>query len=104
MEQWMSQATVMVFVGTSFAVQVTHVALQEAKDRHIPVFNLNVESSSSSSMSCSTAAVETIVGSADQTLPLLLQACETILTQQATQSKQPQPQNNDESSNKGNWL
>eukprot|EP00978_Attheya_sp_CCMP212_P045760 scaffold359778_cov35-Attheya_sp.AAC.1 len=34
-----------------------HVALQEAKDRHIPVFHLNLESSTSS-----TAAVETIVG------------------------------------------
>jgi hypothetical protein len=39
------------------------------------------------------------VGSADQTLPLLLQACETILTQQAQQAK---PQNNNESSNKAN--
>eukprot|EP00978_Attheya_sp_CCMP212_P029107 scaffold102384_cov54-Attheya_sp.AAC.2 len=81
MEQWMAQCDVMVFVGTSFAVQVTHVALQEAKDRGIPVFNLNLESSSTA------AAVETIVGSADQTLPLLLQACQTILTQQQQQQQ-----------------
>jgi len=90
MEQWMATCDLMVFVGTSFAVQVTHVALQEAKDRGIPVFNLNLESS--------TAAVETIVGSADQTLPLLLQACQTILNQQQQQQQQEQlPSNNDSS-------
>eukprot|EP00520_Triparma_pacifica_P015352 CAMPEP_0118653864 /NCGR_PEP_ID=MMETSP0785-20121206/12060_1 /TAXON_ID=91992 /ORGANISM="Bolidomonas pacifica, Strain CCMP 1866" /LENGTH=366 /DNA_ID=CAMNT_0006546439 /DNA_START=114 /DNA_END=1211 /DNA_ORIENTATION=- len=41
---WFTSADVFVFVGTSFAVTVTDMAIKEARKRKIPVFNFNLES------------------------------------------------------------
>lgn len=59
------------FVGTSFAVTVTDMAVKEAKRRRIPVFNFNLESGRlepSHSLN-----VENVVGKAEETLVQLEQ-------------------------------
>jgi len=41
MEDWLSSADVLVFCGTSFAVRLPEVALEQARDRQLPVYNIN---------------------------------------------------------------
>ncbi|CAM9470057.1 unnamed protein product [Choristocarpus tenellus] len=65
---WMSEADAIVFVGTSFAVTLTSLAVKEAKRRKIPVFDFNISASLSSSK---TLLAKTVVGPAEETLPEL---------------------------------
>ena len=69
MEEILSQCAVLVFVGTSFAVTITDVALEHARDRSIPVYNFNTTDILEASARLN---VENIVGKADSTLPRLL--------------------------------
>lgn len=75
MEDWLEEAEVLVFVGTSFAVTLPLVALDHARDTGIPVFNFNVSDMLDSSRRLN---VENIAGPSQQTLPKLLQAIQYL--------------------------
>lgn len=40
---WLDDADAVVFVGTSFSVQVTREALRRCRDRRVPIYNFNVD-------------------------------------------------------------
>ncbi|GMI33169.1 hypothetical protein TrRE_jg4889 [Triparma retinervis] len=63
---WFSKADVFVFVGTSFAVTVTDMAIKEARKRNIPVFNFNLESGRLEPSN--TLNVENVIGKSEETL------------------------------------
>ena len=69
----MASADVIVFVGTSYSVSITEVALNHAREHSIPVYNFNLEDRLESSIRLN---VENITGYSDETLCLLLSACE----------------------------
>lgn len=79
MEDWITKADALVFVGTSFAVTVTDVALSHAREHFIPVYNFNLENSNCRLESTSRLNVENIMGDASVTLPNLLQVCKEKL-------------------------
>ncbi len=43
MEEWLANAEVIVFVGTSFAVRLPEIALEHARALNIPVYNFNTQ-------------------------------------------------------------
>jgi NAD-dependent SIR2 family protein deacetylase len=63
---WFTKADVFVFVGTSFAVTVTDMAIKEARKRRIPVFNFNLESGRLEPSN--TLNVENVIGKSEETL------------------------------------
>ena len=70
--KWFEEATCFVFVGTSFAVTVTDMALKEAKRRGgVKVFNFNV---SGGELRCNGADVSNVVGGSEVTLPALVES------------------------------
>jgi NAD-dependent deacetylase len=73
MEDWLAEAEVLVFVGTSFAVRLPEVTLEHARAEGIPVYNFNT-----SDMLDATVALDAtnIRGAAEVTLPSLLQEVE----------------------------
>jgi NAD-dependent SIR2 family protein deacetylase len=73
----MKEATALVFVGTSFAVTITDMILEEAKERQVPVFNFNLESGRMEPSK--RLNVENIIGKAAETLPQLLDAVKLII-------------------------
>lgn len=75
MEDWLSSADVLVFVGTSFAVTLPLVALDHAREVNLPVYNFNL-----SDMLESTARLnaENIIGPSQETLPKLWQAIQYL--------------------------
>ena len=72
-ENWIASADIIVFVGTSFSVSITEVALSHAREHSIPVYNFNLNERLESSIRLN---VENIIGYSDETLCLLLSACE----------------------------
>ena len=75
MEQWIAEADVLVFVGTSFQVTITDVALQHARETGKTVYNFNLDTTGTGALE-STARLnaENIPGDVGETLPLLYQA------------------------------
>ncbi|GMI42748.1 hypothetical protein TeGR_g11870, partial [Tetraparma gracilis] len=63
---WFEEATAFVFVGTSFAVTVTDLAIEEAKKRRVPVYNFNLEAGRIEPTA--TLDVENVVGRSEETL------------------------------------
>lgn len=82
MEDWISSADVLVFVGTSFAVTVTDKALAHARKAQVPVYNFNLDKANCRLESTSLLNVENIMGDASSTLPLLLETCKNIISHQ----------------------
>jgi len=76
MEELLGKASVLVFVGTSFNVNITLVALDHARDHGIPVFNFNTQDVLEPSVRLN---VENIVGKSDETLPRLVQDVKELL-------------------------
>ena len=70
MEALIASAAVLVFVGTSFNVTITGVALDHAREHGIPVFNFNTVDVLEPSVRLN---VENIVGKSDETLPRLVE-------------------------------
>jgi len=68
MEEWLAEAEVIVFVGTSFAVRLPEVTLEHARAKKIPVYNINTHD-----MLTPTNILDAynIRGPAEKTLPLL---------------------------------
>jgi hypothetical protein len=62
----------LVFLGTSFAVRLTSVALEHAREHALPVYNFNLEDLLPSTVRLSAS---NIVGPANETLPALVEAC-----------------------------
>jgi NAD-dependent SIR2 family protein deacetylase len=76
MEDWLANADVLVFIGTSFAaVRLTQVALDVAKQKQLPVYNINLYDTLDPTPRLSVA---NIVGSAETQLPLLLSLCDHL--------------------------
>jgi hypothetical protein len=74
MESWISSASIIVFIGTSFAVNITSVALDFARDHNVPVYNFNIDGGDILE-SGGRLNVENILGDVTETLPLLKVAC-----------------------------
>jgi len=72
-ESWIENASAVVFVGTSFSVAITDVALKYAHEHHIPVYNFNI-----GRLESRTKGVINVTGSAAVTLPLLLEYCKQL--------------------------
>eukprot|EP00592_Proboscia_alata_P000511 CAMPEP_0194373128 /NCGR_PEP_ID=MMETSP0174-20130528/21556_1 /TAXON_ID=216777 /ORGANISM="Proboscia alata, Strain PI-D3" /LENGTH=435 /DNA_ID=CAMNT_0039152031 /DNA_START=17 /DNA_END=1324 /DNA_ORIENTATION=- len=83
MESWIENADVMVFVGTSFAVTITDVALEYARNENIPVFNLNLNERLNSS---SRLNVENLIGKSEQILPKLVEEVKKKLSKRLMQA------------------
>ena len=76
MEDMLARADVVVFVGTSFAVNITDVALTHAKTHGLLVFNFNTTDTLVPSEKLN---VENIVGKSDETLVRLLKDVQALL-------------------------
>lgn len=73
---WFKDADAFVFVGTSFAVTVTDLAIKEAKRRRVPVFNFNLEAGRlEPTVSLN---VENVIGKSEETLVQLAEALEEV--------------------------
>lgn len=70
MEEWLAEAEVIVFIGTSFAVRLPEVTLEHARARKIPVYNFNAYDLLKPT---SILDAYNIKGRAEETLPLLVQ-------------------------------
>lgn len=75
MEDWLSRAEVIVFVGTSFAVRLPEVTLEHCRNVGIPVYNFNTSDMVAASSSLN---ANNIRGPSEVTLPLLLQEVEEL--------------------------
>jgi NAD-dependent SIR2 family protein deacetylase len=74
-EEWLNKAECIVFVGTSFAVHLTSVALDHAREQSLPVFNFNLADLLQSTVRLN---VSNITGPAVETLPALAEACRRL--------------------------
>jgi len=75
-EEWIANyADVMVFVGTSFSVTITDVAVRYAMEKSIPRYNFNLHERLSSNARLN---AENIMGGSSETLVELLSLVETI--------------------------
>jgi NAD-dependent deacetylase len=72
MEEWLSEAQVIVFAGTSFNVRLTEIALEHARAESIPVYNFNTQDFLGSTVRLNATNIS---GSSEETLPRLWQAC-----------------------------
>lgn len=80
---WFEQADAVAFVGTSFSVHITSLAMQQARAREVPVFNFNLAGSLKGGRRFS---VYNILGRAEDTLGQVVQ----LVTQKmATDTKPP---------------
>lgn len=70
MEDCLARCSILVFVGTSFAVSITHVALDHAREHGIPVYNFNICDILEATARLN---VENVIGPANKTLPRLLE-------------------------------
>jgi NAD-dependent SIR2 family protein deacetylase len=75
MEDWLAEAEVIVFIGTSFAVRLPEVTLEHAKSAGIPVYNFNTHDMLEPSV---TLDANNVRGAAELTLPRLLQEVEEL--------------------------
>lgn len=68
---WFESADALAFVGTSFSVQITNLALAQARERELPVFNFNLSGALKGQRRFT---VHNILGPADETLGKLVEA------------------------------
>jgi NAD-dependent deacetylase len=89
-EEWLSSADCLVFLGTSFAVRLTSVALDHAREYSLPVYNFNL----ADALLPPTArlSVSNIVGPANETLPALVEACREQQKEQQVKAATPAEQ------------
>lgn len=84
MEHWIAEAEIIVFVGTSFAVTLTEVALEHAREKGLPVYNFNTQDFLAPNTRLN---AENIPGPSQETLPRLLEDCRRIQRAMVEQSK-----------------
>jgi len=82
MEEWITQSSILVFVGTSFAVTLTRHALDHARaeEKIVYSFNLNDDGLDSKYR----MHVDNVVGDVQRTLPELVRLCEEELATRGT--------------------
>ena len=85
MEDWIHESSVLVFVGTSFAVTLAQHALEHAKEEKKTVYNLNIDGGVLESSSWMT--LENITGDVSITLPELVRLCEEETATKADEFK-----------------
>lgn len=73
LQKWFSEAEAFLFVGTSFAVTLTSLAVEEARLRKLPMFNMNIDDDPERT-GRPTLRWHDIVGQAEVSLPLLQEA------------------------------
>ena len=75
---WLSQAQVIVFVGTSFNVRLPEIALEHARAESIPVYNFNTQDflGATPRLNCTNVS-----GPAEETIPRLWQLCSELEAQ-----------------------
>lgn len=75
---WLSQAQVIVFVGTSFNVRLPEIALEHARAESIPVYNFNTQDflDATPRLNCTNVS-----GPAEETIPRLWQLCSELEAQ-----------------------
>lgn len=78
MEDWLAEAEIIVFVGTSFAVRLPEVTLEHARSESIPVYNFNTNDFLESTVRLNATNV---TGPAEETIPKLLRACQELQAQ-----------------------
>lgn len=76
MEKWIAECEILVFVGTSFSVTITDVALKHAMEHSKPVFNFNLHERLSGSARLN---VENIMGDSSETLTQLSSLVQEIM-------------------------
>ena len=69
---WLKEAEVILFVGTSFAVTLTALAVTEARERRLPMFNFNIDPEPEKAEK-PTLDWSDVCGRAEETLPRLVQ-------------------------------
>mmetsp|Transcript_24111 Transcript_24111/g.25873 ORF Transcript_24111/g.25873 Transcript_24111/m.25873 type:complete len:425 (-) Transcript_24111:273-1547(-) len=84
MEEWLSEAEIIVYVGTSFAVRLPEVSLEHARAEGIPVYNLNTYDMLSPT---NILDAYNIRGPAEETLPLLVEEVEELQRKSKTHRK-----------------
>lgn len=70
MEEWLAEAQVIVFVGTSFAVRLPEIALEHARAEKIPVYNFNTQDMLEATVRLNATNVK---GPSEELLPRLLE-------------------------------
>lgn len=75
MEEWLANAQVIVFVGTSFAVRLPEIALEHARAENIPVYNFNTQDMLEANARLNATNVK---GPSEQLLPRLLQEIQEL--------------------------
>ena len=68
---WMEDACAMVFVGTSFSVGLTQIALETSRKKPAALFNINLNSMEHDMRTVDSARMFNILGPSEQILPLL---------------------------------
>jgi NAD-dependent deacetylase len=71
LQSWLAEAEAFLFVGTSFAVTLTSLAVEEARVRRLPMFNLNIDDDPERAAR-PTLRWHDVVGRAEEKLPVLL--------------------------------
>ena len=77
MEEWLANAEVVVFVGTSFAVRLPEIALEHARTKQIPVYNFNTQDMLEAGKRLD---VTNVKGPSEVLLPRLLQEIQELET------------------------
>ena len=84
MEDWLAEAEVVVFVGTSFQVRLPEAIINHARATGLKVYNFNTGDILTSSATLNAANIR---GRAEETLPLLLKEVKDLLEQQQKQGR-----------------
>jgi NAD-dependent SIR2 family protein deacetylase len=71
LQEWFDNADAFIFVGTSFSVTLTSLALQVARSKSIPMFNFNLEKDEEKAAS-KTLKWSNVCGKAEVLLPRLV--------------------------------
>jgi len=78
-QEWLAEAEVLVFVGTSFAVTITALAIREhGRRRGLPMFNFNIDSDPERLRAATLDWVD-VCGPAEVTLPALAALCGVLV-------------------------
>mmetsp|Transcript_25048 Transcript_25048/g.59528 ORF Transcript_25048/g.59528 Transcript_25048/m.59528 type:complete len:592 (+) Transcript_25048:410-2185(+) len=93
MEDWLAEAEVVVFVGTSFQVRLPEAIINHARARGLKVYNFNTGDILASSATLNAANIR---GRAEETLPLLLKEVEDLVEQQSAAGTEVPPKEHDE--------
>lgn len=82
-DAWLDDSDAIVFVGTSYAVELTREALKRSKERKIPVFDINLVAPPPTVIRAEALRKNSIVGKAEILLPKLAILVEDLLSKES---------------------